>query len=135
MTVPPATTLSTFAVKTPDGTRIPSIQRSHWWSAGRTHDGASATTAIRAMARARQARPASIQPGDASLSRPPWSSDRLRVSSVPCPGRLIGMAGMNALAGAVVHVAMIVVFFALAGHDLTKAFKLPSGSKILGRAG
>jgi hypothetical protein len=25
----------------------------------------------------------------------------------------------------------IVVFFALAGHDLTKAFKLPSGSKIL----
>jgi undecaprenyl-diphosphatase len=29
------------------------------------------------------------------------------------------------------HVVLIVVFFALAGHDLTKAFKLPSGSKIL----
>ena len=29
------------------------------------------------------------------------------------------------------HVVLIVVFFALAGHDLSKAFKLPSGSKIL----
>ena len=29
------------------------------------------------------------------------------------------------------HLVLIVVFFALAGHDLTKAFKLPSGSKIL----
>jgi len=43
----------------------------------------------------------------------------------------VAAVGVNALAGAVVHVAMIVVFFALAGHDLTKAFKLPSGSKIL----
>jgi len=43
----------------------------------------------------------------------------------PRAGRLVQSAG------AVVHVAMIVVFFALAGHDLTKAFKLPSGSKIL----
>jgi glycosyltransferase 2 family protein len=43
----------------------------------------------------------------------------------------IAAVGVNSLAGAVMHVAMIVVFFALAGHDLTKAFKLPSGSKIL----
>jgi uncharacterized protein (TIRG00374 family) len=43
----------------------------------------------------------------------------------------IAAVGVNALAGAIVHVALIVVFFALAGHDLSKAFKLPSGSKIL----
>ena len=36
---------------------------------------------------------------------------------------------MNALAGAIMHVVLIVVFFALAGHDLTKAFKLPSGQQ------
>jgi undecaprenyl-diphosphatase len=43
----------------------------------------------------------------------------------------VAAVGVNALAGAVMHVVLIVVFFALAGHDLTKAFKLPSGSKIL----
>ena len=43
----------------------------------------------------------------------------------------VAAVGVNSLAGAVVHVAMIAVFFTLAGHDLTKAFKLPSGSKIL----
>ena len=43
----------------------------------------------------------------------------------------VGAVGVNALAGAVMHLVLIVVFFALAGHDLTKAFKLPSGSKIL----
>ena len=43
----------------------------------------------------------------------------------------IAAVGVNSLAGAVTHIAMIVVFFALAGHDLTKAFKLPSASKIL----
>jgi uncharacterized protein (TIRG00374 family) len=43
----------------------------------------------------------------------------------------IAAVGVNSIAGAVVHVVMIVVFFALAGHNLTKAFKLPSGSKIL----
>jgi len=43
----------------------------------------------------------------------------------------VAAVGVNSLAGAVMHVVMIVVFFALAGHDLTKAFKLPSGSKIL----
>ncbi len=43
----------------------------------------------------------------------------------------VAAVGVNALAGAVMHMVLIVVFFALAGHDLTKAFKLPSGSKIL----
>ena len=43
----------------------------------------------------------------------------------------VAAVGVNALAGAVMHVLLIVVFFALAGHDLTKAFKLPSASKIL----
>ncbi len=45
--------------------------------------------------------------------------------------KLAAAVGVNALAGAVMHMVLIVVFFALAGHDLTKAFKLPSGSKIL----
>jgi undecaprenyl-diphosphatase len=39
--------------------------------------------------------------------------------------------GVNALAGAVVHVVLIVVFFVWAGHDLSKALKLPSASKLL----
>ena len=43
----------------------------------------------------------------------------------------VAAVGVNALAGAIMHVALIDVFFALAGHDLTKAFELPSGSKIL----
>ena len=43
----------------------------------------------------------------------------------------VAAVGVNALAGAVMHVVLIVVFFALAGHDLTKAFKLPPASKIL----
>ncbi len=43
----------------------------------------------------------------------------------------VAAVGVNALAGAVMHLMLIVVFFALAGHDLAKAFKLPSGSKIL----
>ena len=43
----------------------------------------------------------------------------------------VAAVGVNALAGAIMHVVLIVVFFALAGHDLSKAFKLPSASKIL----
>jgi glycosyltransferase 2 family protein len=43
----------------------------------------------------------------------------------------VAAVGVNSLAGAVMHVVLIVVFFALAGHDLTQAFKLPSASKIL----
>ena len=43
----------------------------------------------------------------------------------------VAAVGVNALAGAIMHVVLIVVFFALAGHGLTQAFKLPSASKIL----
>ena len=43
----------------------------------------------------------------------------------------VAAVGVNSLAGAVMHLVLMVVFFALAGNDLTKAFKLPSGSKIL----
>jgi undecaprenyl-diphosphatase len=43
----------------------------------------------------------------------------------------VAAVGVNSLAGAVMHLVLIVVFFALAGHDLTQAFKLPSASKIL----
>jgi glycosyltransferase 2 family protein len=54
----------------------------------------------------------------------------LQKTGTPAPAS-VAAVGVNALAGAVMHVALIVVFFALAGHDLTRAFKLPSGSKIL----
>ena len=43
----------------------------------------------------------------------------------------IAAVGVNSLAGAVVHLAMIVVFFSWAGQGLGKAFKLPSSSKLL----
>ena len=43
----------------------------------------------------------------------------------------VAAVGVNSLAGAIMHLVLIVVFFVLAGHDLTKAVKLPSGSKIL----
>ena len=39
--------------------------------------------------------------------------------------------GVNSLAGALVHLVLIVVFFTWAGHGLGKAFKLPSSSKLL----
>jgi glycosyltransferase 2 family protein len=54
----------------------------------------------------------------------------LHKTGTPAPASAAAV-GVNALAGAIIHAALIVVFFALAGHDLTKAFKLPSGSKIL----
>ena len=43
----------------------------------------------------------------------------------------VAAVGVNSIAGAIMHLLLMVVFFVLAGHDLTKAFKLPSGSKIL----
>ena len=43
----------------------------------------------------------------------------------------VAAVGVNSLAGAVVHLILIVVFFAWAGSDLGKAFKLPSSSKLL----
>ena len=38
---------------------------------------------------------------------------------------------MNGLAGAIVHLVLLVVFFAWSGHGLANAFKLPSRSKVL----
>jgi len=39
--------------------------------------------------------------------------------------------GVNAFVGAVVHLALIAIFFTIAGRRLTHAFALPSGSKLL----
>ncbi len=43
----------------------------------------------------------------------------------------ISAVGVNSLAGAVVHMALIAVFFSWAGRSLAHAFKLPSASKLL----
>ena len=43
----------------------------------------------------------------------------------------VAAVGVNSLAGAVVHLILIVVFFAWSGSGLGKAFKLPSSSKLL----
>ena len=43
----------------------------------------------------------------------------------------VAAVGVNSLAGALVHLILIVVFFSWAGRGLTQAFKLPSGSKLL----
>lgn len=39
--------------------------------------------------------------------------------------------GVNALMGAVAHLLLLVIFFALAGHRLAQAFRLPPASKLL----
>jgi glycosyltransferase 2 family protein len=43
----------------------------------------------------------------------------------------VAAVGVNSLAGALVHLVLMVVFFTWAGRGLSKAFKLPSGSKLL----
>jgi uncharacterized protein (TIRG00374 family) len=43
----------------------------------------------------------------------------------------VAAVGVNSLAGAVVHLILIVVFFTWAGKGLGKAFQLPSSSKLL----
>ncbi len=43
----------------------------------------------------------------------------------------VAAVGVNSLAGAVVHLILIVVFFTWSGSGLGKAFKLPSSSKLL----
>jgi glycosyltransferase 2 family protein len=43
----------------------------------------------------------------------------------------VAAVGVNSLAGAVAHLVLMVVFFTWAGRGLGKAFKLPSGSKLL----
>jgi len=47
------------------------------------------------------------------------------------PSAGVAAVGVNALAGAVVHVVLLVIFFTWAGRGLAKAFKLPSSSKLL----
>jgi undecaprenyl-diphosphatase len=43
----------------------------------------------------------------------------------------VAAVGVNSLVGAIVHAVLIVVFFTWAGRGLSKAFKLPSTSKLL----
>lgn len=47
------------------------------------------------------------------------------------PAAGVTAVGVNALAGAVVHLALIAIFFTLARRRLSGAFKLPSPSKVL----
>ena len=47
------------------------------------------------------------------------------------PSAGVAAVGVNALAGALVHAVLLVIFFSWAGRGLTKAFKLPSSSKLL----
>ena len=54
----------------------------------------------------------------------------LQKSGVP-PAAGVAAVGVNSLVGALVHVVMLVVFAAVAGHALAQAFKLPSASKLL----
>jgi undecaprenyl-diphosphatase len=43
----------------------------------------------------------------------------------------VAAVGVNSLAGAIVHLVLLVAFFAWSGHGLANAFKLPSSSKLL----
>jgi undecaprenyl-diphosphatase len=43
----------------------------------------------------------------------------------------VAAVGVNALAGLIVHLVLIVIFFSWAGHALSQAFKLPPASKLL----
>src|SRR6266513_2293174 len=43
----------------------------------------------------------------------------------------IAAVGVNSVAGAIMHLVLLVVFFAWSGHGLANAFKLPSSSKLL----
>jgi glycosyltransferase 2 family protein len=46
-------------------------------------------------------------------------------------GPSVAAVGLNSLAGGIVHVGLLVVFFAWAGSSLAGAFHLPSASKVL----
>ena len=54
----------------------------------------------------------------------------LQKSGVP-PAAGVAAVGVNALMGAVAHLILLVIFFALASHRMTQAFKLPPASKLL----
>jgi glycosyltransferase 2 family protein len=51
--------------------------------------------------------------------------------SGPDPAASVAAVGLSALAGAVVHVILLVIFFMWASRGLADAFKLPSASKLL----
>jgi len=54
----------------------------------------------------------------------------LQKSGVP-PAAGVAAVGVNSLVGALVHMVMLVIFAAVAGRALARAFKLPSASKLL----
>jgi uncharacterized protein (TIRG00374 family) len=54
----------------------------------------------------------------------------LQKAGVP-PTEAVTGIGLNALAGAVVHVVLLVLFFVWAKQSAAKAFKIPSSSKLL----
>jgi undecaprenyl-diphosphatase len=47
------------------------------------------------------------------------------------PATAVTAIGLNSLAGGLMHLVLIVVFFSWAGSNLSQAFSLPSGSKLL----
>jgi undecaprenyl-diphosphatase len=47
------------------------------------------------------------------------------------PGAGVAAVGVNSVVGAIVHLVMLVVFFAWSRRSLAHAFKLPPGSKLL----
>ena len=47
------------------------------------------------------------------------------------PSAGVAAVGVNALAGALAHGVLLVIFFTWAGRGLSKAFKIPSSSKLL----
>jgi glycosyltransferase 2 family protein len=47
------------------------------------------------------------------------------------PSAGVAAVGVNAMAGALAHAALLVIFFTWAGRGLSKAFKIPSSSKLL----
>ncbi len=54
----------------------------------------------------------------------------LQKSGVDSP-TAVSAVGLNSFVGGIMHILLIAVFFAWSGAALTKAFKLPSGSKLL----
>ena len=47
------------------------------------------------------------------------------------PGEAVAAVGLNSLAGGIVHILLLVVFFALAGQGQASGFNIPSESKLL----
>jgi glycosyltransferase 2 family protein len=56
---------------------------------------------------------------------------RFLVKSGVDPATAVAGVGLNSVAGGIVHVVLLVVFFVWSGSALGRAFKVPSGSKAL----